>query len=327
MTLISQLTPNEVREATALLGKTDPQLDLIEGDVTLSDALAETIRVNALVPSKIEWWYIGDNNYGYKEYGDDCIVFSSPCTYNRDYSQEVDINETYEALIKIGGATPTSSLKQTASIIERFQAWQNDHWHFGGLEVTLYASSEAEPESYVEIASDSLWLVASDETAECVQEILDDLREQVTDTAEVEGYSRGIIDTLEMQEHKWSGYMGNGGYYQGYLENYPKRSYGNRVYGEDADPLDALPSFKGKQLGAFEFYWCYTDRGSRVTIEARCTHCDEEFRELSFATPAFAKSAKAELLDMSAHTYGCETWAESTWNQRKYDKKYSRGGA
>jgi hypothetical protein len=125
----------------------------------------------------ISWKYDGDTSF----VTDECCHEFETNTIDSNIKHQVDIMGTYNMLLKEGGCTPESALKQTSQCVDRFRRWHADQWNYVGCVVTLYERPlDCEDEdTWEESSQESVWGIESDCGKEYKQEVEADLLERL----------------------------------------------------------------------------------------------------------------------------------------------------
>ena len=225
-TLLDTLLPKSMtpKEAQELI----PDLTLIDPASTTD--FKTMLTNNTLIPTKLTYKTVHDSDSRHYHDYDDCPVFLRNRSENT-----IDINATYEALIRIGGYSPEQAREQ----IDRYAAWERDRWQYCGIVVTAYGLTPKELSHNAtckytndhELTSDSLWGIESDTSHEHVKEVLDDLCHQVRLALLDDGFTAEQFDQLQLEESEDT---------EVFLDNYPKDRSTERL---SVDPLPEFPSY------------------------------------------------------------------------------------
>lgn len=179
-------------------------------------------------------------------------------------STRLDVQATYENLIKNVGCTPEQARQQTAGQIERVDAWAQDKWTYVGCMVQAFSEVfDGEVSvSLSEAASDSLWGIESFWDAASRKETVKELEASVRDQIASFGF--------DISDEEWAVLP---------REDGPQSYYGtpDTDPGENATPLPELPEstddFTYTYALQTEGYGSYDEY---VVINATCLYCGEE---------------------------------------------------
>lgn len=205
-----------------------------------------TLTINLI---ETKWEYDADHTLEDQE--PECMILRKPCSYSREYAQEVDPEATVAALMEIGGCTEEQARQQAASIIDRFIEWQKGNYIFLGCIATAYAvitDREGNETDKIEVASESVWGIEQD-CGDYAKEVEGDLISQLLSACQKCGY--------ELTEEEWDAVPREEA--RDSYSTYPETTASTR-------PLDPLFVYSG-------YNSTYAYDGESVIVQVTCNEC------------------------------------------------------